>query len=691
MNRNFLPVKSSEDRPASPSRQIQWREAFVSHWKLSCIAFVLILIIGLPLAWFQGRPLWRAEGVLFVSPRVLRNLDTDPEQELQSNSQYREFVQQQVRTITRFDIVEAALGKDSGLWAKWHKPNENSRRAIDRLRGSLEIAPVADTYQVTVALEGAKADGLSEIVNAVMKSYVDVAHKELLYDGEERVKHLQDEKRKLAATIDQHMLERGRIAQQLGTTVFSSALVNSYDKMLGEASGALMDARRQKAVAEASIRTGDTEVSALTGISAEALEKALGDAGVNGLKSVLNQRKAELLVKIQGLSPQHSSRISAENEIEQIDREIERITRQMQDRLARNIEMVRKARLAQASQVEEKLHQETSELRAQAEEYSRAYQHSIEIGEEIERSRKRLNAVEDRIAYLELETNAPGFVRVFAPALPADLPVKGGRRKLLLLTALVACLLALCIPIGLDYFDPSVRSASELETQVGLPLSAVIPESQESLSRGALLRAAVSIRRHLQELSHRAVVVTGLRSGAGTSTVALQLGTTLNKIGVRTVVLEANALTPDSRYSASATPGLIEVIRRQADLSKAIVLGSNELPDRVATGHGMEDELLATDRIGDVVRALRKDYDLILVDVAPVESSLASEELVRTLNAVLLIVNARGDDRNALAACMSRLERLAPQTFGAILNRASDKASTNRELLLHDHSPLLAA
>lgn len=691
MTRHFPPPKREEEASSGTPRSIRWRTAYASHWKLALIVFVMILAVGLPVAWFKGRPSWRAEGVLYVSPRVLRNLDTDPEHDLQSNSQYREFVQQQVRTITRFDIVQAAAGERSANWDRWRLSKETERRAIDRLRGSLQIQPVPDTYQVTVGLEGSKPGGLSEIVNSVMNSYVETARKELLYDAEERVKNLEDEKSNLSHSIDSLMQERTRIAQQLGTTVFSGAIVNSYDKMLGEASGALMEARRQKFVAEANVGAGDRAASANAGMAAEALEKALSDAGITSLKATLNQRKAELLVKTQGLSPQHATRIAAEEEAEQIDHEIERITREMQSRLEANIETTRRSRLAQASQVEANLGEETKKIRVQAESYSRAYQHSIELGEEIDRLRKRLNAVEDRIAYLALEAKAPGFVRVFSAALPADLPVKGGRRNLFLLVGLAACLLGLAVPVALDYFDPSVRSAGELEAHVGLPLTACFPDGAERLPREALLRAAISIRRHIEQLSRRAIVVTTLRSGSGASTVALQLGATLSRIGVRTIVVEANALTPDARYEGNATPGVIEVLRREVDLSRAVVRSSGELPDRIATGMGHAEELLRVDRVEDVVQALRKDYDLVLIDAAPIENSLATEELVRSLDAVLLVVNARRDHRKAVASCMARLERLAPHTFGAVLNQAGEHPAKKQERFSHDQAALLAA
>jgi hypothetical protein len=100
---------AADAEPKSSPRSINPVESLRQHSRLALGIALGVIVLGLPAAWWKGRPTFRTEGVLFVSPRFLRNLDTDPEHELQSNSQYREFVQQQVRNINRYDIVANAL------------------------------------------------------------------------------------------------------------------------------------------------------------------------------------------------------------------------------------------------------------------------------------------------------------------------------------------------------------------------------------------------------------------------------------------------------------------------------------------------------------------------------------------------------------------------------------------------------
>jgi succinoglycan biosynthesis transport protein ExoP len=651
------PKLQNEPESKGSGRKLQPLQSLKQHAKLALLVGFIILLAGAPVAWIKGEAKYKAEGVLFVSPRFLRNLDTDQEHELQSNSQYREFVQQQVRTVNRYDIVAEAM-KAGGFW---QNKGESTRRATDRLRGAMQILPVPDTYQVTVSLEGDKPQGLAELVNAVMQSYVKTAHKELLFDSEKRLQDLAEEKQRLEADIDALIEERTSIASDLGTTVFSGAMLNSYDRQLGSSSEAVTEARRQRFVAEAALSGG-------TGTKASALQNALSDNSLNGFKSALNTRKAELMVSISGLSAQHVARLAAEREIKAIDLELESVTAALRDRLASNLETINRSRLEQSTRVEANLQHETQKIRENAEAYSRSYQHSLELGEEIGRARKRLHATEDRISYLQLETRAPGFVRIFAPAMTPDLPIQGGRKKLFLMVLAAAVAIALILPLGIDYVDPRLRAPQELEMHLGLPISGWLPNSA-TMDSPSLLRTAVSIRRHVHELRRRVIVATALDHGGGSSSVSIGLANALNRLGLRTLLIEANPLTPDPRYQCEHSEGgLIPWLK--GDLADLPLQAANsDLPDRVATGTGTIEDLLPVERLESGLKDLLDRWDLILIDAAPLPRSLATEELVRIFGSALLVVDAQRDKKAAVTGALEILERLAPKAFGAVLNK----------------------
>jgi hypothetical protein len=71
------------------------------------------------------------------------------------------------------------------------------------------------------------------------------------------------------------------------------------------------------------------------------------------------------------------------------------------------------------------------------------------------------------------------------------------------------------------------------------------------------------------------------------------------------------------------------------------------------------------------------EWDLILIDAAPLPFSLATEELIRVFGATLLIVDSEQDRRAAVSSALDKLDLLAPSAFGAILNKVPNKRLTN--------------
>lgn len=655
------------------------------HRLAAALVLAGVALAGLPYAWIKGKPVFRSEGALYVSPRVLSNLDSNEEQELQSNSQYREFVQQQVRTVNRYDILASVL-KQPVLEKYWRKPGETERRSIERLQAELDIVPVPDTYQVTVALEGGQAAGLAELVNAVMDEFTAVARKEMLWDADGRLEKLRQEQANLTAQIAGLMERKTQMSGQLGTTVFNDSMVNTYDKRLTAAVDALEEARRQRFAAEAAISG-----NAASGLSATALDKAMNDSGLTSLKSTLNQRKANLLSSIQGLSPQHAGRIAAEKEIREIDQTIAQATADLHAKMQTGLEDIQQARLEQARLLEQKIQKDVDQLKGQAEAYSRGYQTTLEIGDELARLQKRLTATEDRISFLSMESQSPGFVRVFSPARVPDLPFQGGRKKLFLMVLAAALALAVCTPVALDTLDPRIMTEKELEAGIAMPLSGVMTGS--GASEGAR-RLAVMLHRHSEVLPTKAVVFTGVSAAGDSGAVALATACALQALGLRVLVLEARPGSRDLRYRGrQQKPGLAELLSGEADLTECILHGDGTIPDRVATGGtGDEDCLLPADAILNVLDAAAKKYDLILIDASHVTGSLAAEELVRLTGAVLLVTVAEHDTRAALKKAMTLLERLQPAAFGAVLSSATTGPIGNgQRKRIEDETPALLA
>jgi len=176
-----------------------------AHRTLAIALAITIAVLGLPIAWVKGRAAYYTEAVVHVSPRFVKNLDDDIELEFQSNSQYLQYVQQQVRTINRKDIGRDAIQNLGDRQDLWRAEGESLQDAAKRLQSALAIRSVPDTYLITVGLEGPRPEGIAEVVNTVVSTYLTRQKSEEFYANDERIENLQGERTRLVESIQKKM------------------------------------------------------------------------------------------------------------------------------------------------------------------------------------------------------------------------------------------------------------------------------------------------------------------------------------------------------------------------------------------------------------------------------------------------------------------------------------------------------
>lgn len=668
-------ASSSNAQPTLSGRRIHPLRSLSGH-KFAALAVMLVFMtVGLPVAWIKGTPMYRSEGVIYVSPRFVKNLEQDPELDFQSNSQYREFVQQQVRTINRFDIVMDALSRLGPNKSLWQRADEPDRRAAERLQAALDIRPVPDTYQIVVGLEGPNPEGLDLVVNAVLESFLSTAKKEEIYASDRRLEDLREEREKLLGEIRDKMEQRTRIAQDLGVTTFTEALPNPYDQLLITNKESLGEARRRRIEAEALRDVLDPSPTVSPGAVAKALvhSQVAVDPSLSSYAANLNQRRSELLSKIAGLTAEHPGRIEAEEEIKAIDNAFARRSSELTQSYVSTLLEQRRADARQALLIEQSLDAEVAKQSAQAEWYAGKFHEALNLGLEIERERGRLDSIENRISFLELETQAPGFVRMFSMARQPDIPFQGGRRKLFLMFAAAAIFVGLLVPIAVDFIDPRIHSAGELEGVLGFPPFGWLPEKSgktEEVYEDQLIRLASRLSRDCETRGTRVFSFTSVHPEDGTTTIVLDLARKLSELGIQTIVVEANALRSDGRYLAPDLnrPGLKDVLTGAACFEDAIVQATELLPNRMATGV-VGTYLRDLRGMREMLSQLLSRYQVVLLDTPPILFSGDAEFLAGIVGGALLVVRSHKVERGDVKQACRLLEKANPGVAGVLLNR----------------------
>jgi len=655
-----------------PGRGIKPLVSFRAHSRIALIVFVIVLLSGIPVVFIKGQIFYSASAVVQVAPRYMKNLRDDGELDFPSNTQYREFVEQQVKSVARYDIVRDALASLGDKASGWRKPGDSERRSVDLLRETLSVRSIPDTYMIEITLQSKEKEGLAEVVNAVVNLYVERMRSERVFGADARIRMLEARESEILNRIQESTEKRTAFSLQLGIGAFTGKEENPYDRVLADLRSSLADARSKRFDAESQLKA--FEVNGETDIRTRSIQEAvLIDPGLSNLKANLFKRRADLLMQVSGLQPQHPVYQEVNAELKRIDGEIGNQTSKLKDQVQQSLHARYKTGVDQTLRLESNLKSELAELEKKGAGFAELYNKAMTLSYDIEQQRKELDAVRSRLNHFAAEENSFGFVRLATPALPPEMPYGAGKKKILLMVLAAALLLMLAAPVAIDILDRRIHTVNDAEKVMGIPaLGWMVERSDEAtklFGNDLLRRIAGSLVNEQQRAGTRVLALSGIKPGGGASEMVLSLARTLDALGYPTLAVEANAFRRDSRY-AGGGPGLSECLRGEAVPAACITPAAGDLPARVHIGDLRgESHLDRLDRVADVTKAWAENFSFVLVDLPPMLLSADAEILARNLQHLIVVIEANATIAGELRRAGRQLEKLDPATIGIVLNR----------------------
>lgn len=647
------------------------------HWRVGLMVMLVTAVLGLGLVWLKGNQyVYSVTATLYVAPRFVNILQESKEVEIASYQQFRQFIEHQALTVNRYDIVLEALQSIGDKRKSWQLPVETEREAAERLQAALKVVAVKDSYLITINLESDTAENLDVLVNAVADSFItNVQKDEFFYASDLRLQSLRDRRKQIEATIKEKSELRTKIAQELGITFFSDTSTNPYDQLLLDTQTALAEAQRERMAAESNLAVfednrGHINKDALDAAVFDTLSK---DSGLNSLKADFHLRRSKMLEQISGLDNQHPLKIKVQHELRELDDELNRLLKQESERLIKAYLDQRRAEVVKTKQLEQSIQQQLNNHLQKASWFATEYGQALALNNEIERGRKQLEAIDNRIEFFELESQAPGFIRVENYARPPTKPIKGGRKKKLMLAAVGSMVLGLLVPILIDLSDRCIKTTNQVQKILGFaPLAGILETSDDIEIRRMLAdqkrRLALALEREFQLRGTRLILLTSVKPDAGVTGLAMDLALEFADLGSKALVVETNAITPDSRYQADMLhPGLVDILSGMETVDDAIIKADGNLPDRIGVGLPGARHLFAYNKLREFLDGLKSRYDIILLDAPPITLSADSEFLASFADLSLLLVGAGQVQPGELKRAAGLLQKSEPAAVSFIV------------------------
>lgn len=665
---------STPEIAMTSGRTLRLGVSWQRHKRAGIVAALLLLLSGIPLIFLLVKSTYTAEAIFQVAPAYQKTLSSDKDLELQSNSQYREFVNHLSRSMLRYDVLErahealVAKGIDPKL------PSEDRRKWIERQQRIFYVFAIPDTYMVRAGIKSSSKENLHEIVNAVMDSFLETTRNEQIYGSDDRGRVLAQRATVLQTEIGDFEARRAKLATFLGLTTFGENSSNPFDTILAQAREKLVLSSIERSRSQAILAAFERQREVPSTAGRSVMEMRLQDNGLQAMRNEVVKRNEELYRITAGLQDGHPAKKPALDEQEALKRRLTSKESEFENTALDNTRARFRAAVEETRQVEKELADRVAALEGQASGYATSFREAVRHSAEIKKREQELADMRVRVNYLQTESNALGFARLITPAIAAITPQGIGKTKVLLGLLMATLALTIFIPLALDYFDPRVITVGDAEKAMRISSAAWMVDAKDSADRvlfvDQLRRFASMLQRNQARGARNVFSFSSVKVGGGTTSIVLELARTLQELGRRTLVIDANSLTGRSAMS-SKVPGLTDLMIGKVNAKDVIELQKHFglLLHVVPYGRSVDSGIQRLDVFKAALEVWREQFDMVLIDLPPLLPSADAELLIDAIGQVFLVVPAETLNKTDVVRARVQLERMDPDAVGLIVSK----------------------
>lgn len=256
-------------------------------------------------------------------------------------------------------------------------------------------------------------------------------------------------------------------------------------------------------------------------------------------------------------------------------------------------------------------------------------------------------------------------------------------------------ILGLLLAFTLERLDSGFRTTAQIEALLGVPVLVTVPEvkgaGRESVIAAdsivdkpmsgfaeAIRGLQLSLRISNVDNPPKVIIVTSSVPSEGKTTIAISLARTAARSGLKAIIIDADLRRPSVGKSMKAggfERGIVETLSKEFSLEEclskdpktdAVVLPCIKTPASPA-------DLLNSQAMQSLVETLRKAFDLVIIDSAPMLPVNDTKLITRLADAVLFVVRWETTPREASINGMRALSDVRAPVCGIALARADNE------------------
>ena len=548
---------------------------------------------------------------------------------------------------------------------------------IDRI----SVSPIRNSRLVDVGVDATDPNLAARISNELVRAYIDQNLGTKLDAAKDAVQWLSeqiDAERKKVEIAENDLL---RYKEQYGIiTDFSSDAEKITAQKLAQLNQQVVEAEAQRVEAE----TRYQQALAVKGSPdlIDSIPEVLDNELVREIKKmevILYTRMSELSKKYGRKHPQMIA----------IDSELKDLQQRKETEFGRVINSLRnnyKISLAREASLKKALAQQKKES---MEMNQKAVQYGV-LRRQAESARNMYELLVKRFKETSLtEEMKTGNIRIVDKAEVPMHPINPKKMLNMLLAMVVGLTLSIGLAFFLEYLDNTIKIPDEIKSHLKVPYLGSVPvfstnrnrerfpdlitdhtpkspvsESFRGIRTGILFSSANS--------APQVILITSSGPEEGKTSCASNLAVTMAQSGSKVILIDCDMRRPKlhRKFRIDRDVGISNVLVGSAALNEVIVPTGIDNLSLIPCGPipPNPSEILGSEKMAQVLEALKKGYTRVLIDSPPVSAVTDSSVLAKMVDGTVLVVRAGETPRPAVKNGIEQLKSVNSNILGAVLN-----------------------
>lgn len=586
--------------------------------------------------------------------------------------------------VARLPFVgNEVTAEGEGKWGLTEAQLKSMRteRVVDEFLDRLEAEQMSRSRIATVDFTAENPVIAADGVNTVAELYL-VERLESRFENARRasnwlanrVQELREEVEVSEKRVEDYRKKYGLLEGEQGSLVA---------EQISELSTQLTEAKIQRAEAEANYDQVRKLLSGRSGGLSSAIQVLQSDLVqyYRQQEADLERREAELT---QQYGPRHPLMINLKAEKSRFRKTIQLEVQKIAESLRNSVEI---ARLREAS-IEKN-------LTALKEDMTTANEASVQLNS-LQRDAEANRVLLERFQVAFMEANAqqdadsqmPGARIISLAAIP-EKPSYPNKTLIVAVGFVAATIIGILLVFGIEQLESGYRSSEQIERETGIPVIAhvpLVPRSKilaDGLAGYILRRPNSAYGESIRSLytnvllSHadnhpRTIFVSSSEPSEGKSVIALSLARMQAKADRKVILVDTDFRRGRiaEELSIVAQHGLSDVLRGKLPIADAIVHDSASGADILTTGAFDENLSLLkySEQVASLLDRLKQNYDLVIIDSAPILSVSDSKVVAKMADHTILIVRWGKTRREVVNYVVEQMDTVGTRVSGIVLS-----------------------